>query len=214
MDTFVGEEECMFTTNKLFLVRKTIRHEELSAISIEDDVPINLVEIHFRIGNQIVCCWNKTDLERLKGQNMLNMFLVEDNISLPLARASCHVIRLEYYFDSSDHNEKSEEEVWKPADYTFGDDILVNLKSLRMDESGYLEELALEEVQTPICVIPRTNVVYTKNNTDIPMEEIPIWTRVKVPLQTEHEIHERDGDFFIKNILRIKNGLAGIKYSF
>lgn len=209
--------------NTLYSVRKELPHKELQSILVESVLATNLHSVRFSIGGQEMFEWKRDELEDLKGKNLLEMFLVEQPKTIPLQHCLYHKVYLEFMYDLSGLNKPLEEEVWEPFPHKFGDNVVVNLASLRQWDDGEIEICKARSVIKPICVVPLTVVSLQEGTQSVETKySIPVWNRIldihfdeprRVHLEKECSLRQDEkGVFWAKNQLRISHGMAQLTY--
>ena len=209
--------------NILYSVCKELPHKQLKSINIEGPLPTNLQCIRFSIGGREMFEWKRNDLETMEGKNLLDMFLVEPSQGIPLQHCLYHRVWLQFMFDKSGPNEPIQEEVWEPFSHRFGDDVVVNLASLRMGDDGEIEICKARSFIKPVCVVPKTIVCVEEHKQSIgPIHSIRVWDRVlhidtdakrRAYLEEKHDLRQdENGVYWAKNVLLISHGMGSLTY--
>ena len=211
--------------NILYSVRKELPHKELQSIVVEGALPTNLHSIRFSIGGYEMFEWNLSELESMKGKNLLELFLVEQPKTIPLQHCLYHKVWLQFIYDLSGPNGPLEEEVWERFPHQFGENVVVNLANLRMGDDDQIEICKRRNMIKPICVVPKTVVCLEEHTQSVDTKHsIPVWNRIldiesdeqrKVFLEQKHGLRQDEkGVFWARNQIWISHGMAQLTYRF
>jgi hypothetical protein len=169
--------------------------------------------------------WNRSDLETMHGKNLLEMFLAEPSQTIPLQHCMYHKVVLQFMYDLSGPNGPIQEDVWEPFPHQFGDNVVVNLASLRMGDDDQIEICKVRSHVKPICLVPRTVLGFKQGANPVETScSISVWNRI---LDIESDERRRDylkkdcglrqdekGEYWARNQLRIRCGMAQLMYRY
>lgn len=208
--------------NILYSVCKELPHKELQSIVVDGSLPTNLHSIRFSVGGYEMFEWNRSELESMKGKNLLEVFLVEQPKTIPLQHCLYHKVELQFMFDTSGPNGPFQEEVWESFPHEFGENVVVNLASLRMGYDGEIEICKTRSFVKPVCVLPKTVVGMAYPSCRTSPCTIPVWHRVlhidtdekrREYLEKKHDLRQDErGVFWARNELRISHGMGQLLY--